>query len=404
MTNQTWTKKYEPKKSSDVIGQSKPITSLKEFILNYKHQKKKAALIYGPPGSGKTSSVYAVGNELNLEVLELNASDVRKKDAVNSILSAASQQKSLFYKGKIILVDEVDGMSGTKDRGGLQEVLRLIEISSFPMILILENPYDQKFSALRKKTSMIEFKELDYKAVYEVLKKICSAEKIQHEETVLKALARRTGSDVRAAINDLFTLTNDSKKLTKQSLEDLGERNVTDNMNNALLKIFKTLDPKIAITAFDNVNEDFDKIFLWIDQNLPREYTKPEDLYNAYEAVSKADVFNGRIRRNQQWRFLVYINALLSAGIATAKKEKYKTMQEYKPTTRILKLWQAKMKYMKRKAIAEKISAKTHCSTKRAIQDTLPYLQVIFQKNKKMSSEIAQHLDLEKEEIEWLRK
>jgi len=115
-------------------------------------------------------------------------------------------------------------------------------------------------------------------------------------------------------------------------------------------------------------------------------------------------VFKGRIRRWQHWRFLVYINDLITAGIALSKDEKYKGFTKYGPTTRIFKLWKAKMKYMKRKAIAEKIAEKTHSSKKSIIQNTLPYMQVIFKKNKKSGDDLAEYFKLDKEEVDWLRK
>src|SRR3989338_6163149 len=118
--------------------------------------------------------------------------------------------------------------------------------------------------------------------------------------------------------------------------------------------------------------------------------------------LSKADVFNIRIRRWQHYRFLVYINALITAGIAAAKNEKYKNLVEYKPTGRILKLWWAKQKSMKKKAIAEKIAEKTHSSKKEIIKSTMPYLPIMF-KNKEMRGNIISELDLNDEEAEWLK-
>jgi replication factor C large subunit len=260
---------------------------------------------------------------LGYEIIEVNASDFRNKDKINSIIGNAIKQMSLFATSKIILVDEIDGLSGSKDRGGISEITKLIAESSFPVLLTANNPWDNKFSSLRNKTEMIEFPSLDYKDIFKVLKRICDKENISYEDDTLKTFARRCGSDVRAAINDLQTFTND-KKLTKETLEELSDRNKTEKITSALLKIFKTTDANIARNALNNIDEDFDKVMLWIDENLPKEYIIPEDLARAYDKVSKADVFSRRIRRRQHWRFLIYINALLSAGIATAKDEKYK--------------------------------------------------------------------------------
>ena len=62
------------------------------------------------------------------------------------------------------------------------------------------------------------------------------------------------------------------------------------------------------------------------------------------------------------------------------------------------------MKYQKRKSIASKIAEKTHTSSRKALQDTLPYLSVIFKENKKLADQIAQEFNLDKDEIEWLKK
>jgi len=401
---QPFTIKYKPKKTSEIIGQDTAGRKLKNFVVNFKRQKKNAVLVYGPSGVGKTVSVHALANELDLEILEVNASDVRNAEQINSMIGSAAGQMSLFSKGKIILVDEVDGLSGTKDRGGLLAITKLIEKSSFPLILTITNPWDYKFNKLRRKTEMIEFSPLDYSDVFEILKEICDNEKIKYDELVLKGLARRAGNDARAAINDLETLSIETKELTKKNLEELGERNQQDTILNALFKIFKTTDPKIAISAFDNVKENLDEQLLWLDENLPKEYTNPKDLAKAYDKLSKADVFNRRIKRWQHWRFLVYINALITAGIAVSKDEKYKTRVEYKPTGKLLKLWWAKQKSMKKKAIAQRIAEKTHTSTKEVLKITLPYLQVSFKKNKDFRNELINELDLSKEEVEWLRK
>ena len=137
---QPFTIKYQPKKIGEIIGQDTAIKNLKNFVVNFKRQKKNAALLYVPSGVGKTISVHALANELNLEILEVNASDVRNAEQINSLVGSAVGQMSLFSKGKIILVDEIDGLSGMKDRGGLLAITKLIEKSSFPMILTMTNP------------------------------------------------------------------------------------------------------------------------------------------------------------------------------------------------------------------------------------------------------------------------
>ncbi len=378
------------------------LVQLRDFLSTFKKQKKKAAFLYGPSGTGKTSAVYALAEELGLEILELNASDVRNADGIQSRLGVASQQMSLFSKSKVILVDEADGLAGNNDRGGATAIASLIADTKFPIVLTANDPWESKLSSVRTKSVMIEFPAYDYLAITAILKAMCDREKITYDESVLKTLARRCGGDLRAAITDLQTIAS-FNQITKESLSVLGDRDKEDSMTNALTKVFKNSDPAIAIAAFDTVGEDLDGAFLWVDENLPKEYTQPKDLARAYDALAKADVYRGRIRRRQHWHFLTYVNALLSAGVAVAKDQKYPGVVSYAQTMRLLKIWQANMKYQKRKAIAEKLAPLMHSSMKRMIKE-LPFIQVLFKQNTPAAKTLAEQAELDPEEVEWLGK
>lgn len=399
-----WTLKYQPTTLAQFSFLTDQIQKMQFFVSNFKKQKKKALLLHGPTGTGKTAVVHALARDCNYELIEINASDVRNKDAVLSLIGSAAKQMSLFSSGKIILVDEVDGLSGHQDRGGLGAIEEVIETTAFPIIMTCHDASDKKMKGLLKVAQPLVFPPLDYTAITEILKHICDKEKILYEETALKTLARQAAGDIRAAINDLQALAAQTKeKITLQQLEELGFRNKQQAIEDALLKVFKIKDATIALQAYENVSEDLDQIALWVDENLPKEYTAPEALARAYEALSRADVFRGRIRRWQHWGFLVYVNALLSAGVAVSKTERNKNQIAYEQTKRILQLWIAKQKYAKRQAISQKIAAQIHSSPRYVIQHMLPYVKHIFQHNKEMSAKISEDLELEEEEVQWLR-
>jgi replication factor C large subunit len=384
-----------PKTVSEVQGHDTTVEKLVNYVRNYKAG---AVLAYGPTGCGKTSSIYAIAKKMNYEILEVNASDLRNKDKMNAIVGGSVGQMSLFNRGKLILVDEIDALSGMKDRGCLQALAKIIAKSTWPIILIADDPWSSKLSDVRKKSSMIEFRTLTYLSVMKVLKRICAEEEIKYDEDILKALARKAGGDVRGAVNDLQAMTAIDKKLDSYD-GVIDDRLQTESIFNALKLVFKSKTPSNVIRAFDNVDVDFRDIKMWIDQNLPYEY-ESKDLCRAYDALSRADVFNGRIMRWQYWRFMVYINYLQTVGVALAKEERSKKFVNYKRSGRILKLWQAKMKYGKKKAIAEKVAAATHTSKKRALKDTLPYLKKIFENGS--GAEIAEELELNPEEVKFL--
>mgnify|MGYP000008757995 FL=1 len=92
-----WTKKYQPKKLSELQGNEDTVTKLRELIL-----KKKPALLHGTVGCGKTSSVYALADELDYDIIEINASDFRNKQHINDVIKNSLEQQSLFNRGKLV--------------------------------------------------------------------------------------------------------------------------------------------------------------------------------------------------------------------------------------------------------------------------------------------------------------
>ena len=393
---------YAPKNLSEVKGQEDAVKDVRYYIEKFPTTKHKALLLYGPSGTGKTGSAIAAAHDYDLEFVETNASDVLNKEQVNATFGAALKQGSLFGRRKLILIDEVDGISGQEDRGGMQALLELLEKGTYPVILTCTNPFDYSFNNLRKLCTLVAFEKIPVQAIHEHLRYICDKEGISFEEGALKQLARQSGGDMRGALTDL-EIASIRGKITAAVLEELGFREQQDSMPNALTKILKTTDPKIAAEAFVRIEEDQDEQFLWLDKNIPAEYTKAEDLARAYDALSIADIYRRRIRRWQHWRFMVYINSFLTAGVACAKDEKDPHFAKYTPTGRLLKIWWANRKQEKKKKIAQKVAARTHTSTKRALQSTVAPLQTIFRKNKEMSGQLTSYFGFDEEEVAWLR-
>ena len=380
-----WTDKYKPLTTKQVIGQESAITKIKNNLNT-------PLLLYGPTGTGKSTVVYTIAKELNYEIVEINSSQKRNKEGILEVLGNSLKQQSLFHKGKIILIDDIDAISGTKDRGCIPAITSLITKTKYPILFTSTDPWVDKLSALRKKTQLIEFQKIPKLKIIAKLQYIASQEKIEFDTKDIKQIAEKSEGDIRAAINDLQTNTINNKLTLKNN----PERETTKDIKFCLNKILKdrTMENNILMKTNTNINE----VFLWIDENLPKEYNSKE-LIPAYNFLSRADVFNGRIRRWQYWRFLVYINTFLTSGISISKKEKKNTNTNYTRTTRILKLWQAKMRNAKKQTICEKISDLTHCSKKRAMQDTFPFLKEILS-----NPEISSELNLGEDEISWLNK
>jgi len=400
-----WTEKYKPEKIIEVIQQ--PIEIVKRTTL-----KNKPLLIYGPTGIGKTSAIHALAKDLDYEIYEINASNLRNKEQIKKLLGFASKQKSLFKKGKIILIDELEGLSSA-DRGAVKTIIDVIKESSFPIVLIT-NDFDlEKIQPIKKQCLFLEFPKLEKGLIKERLIEICKKEKLKYEEEAISYLARSCLGDLRSAINDLQTLSNE--KITKESILNLGIRDKTEEINHILLKIFKTTDLNIAHNSLENssvnlidygrsarspaIFSDDNALIYWIDENLPRNYS-PGDLEEAYNMLSKADVFQGRIRRRQTYRYLVYISYLISAGVANAKKEKpiqlifKKTRRSPKQNFRLWSLI-SRRKYI----VADKLSPMTRLSTKRNLEE-IPYIKFLL----KRDIQLQHSLEFDKQDTDFINK
>lgn len=395
-SKETWAEKYRAVKLRDFKGQEEAIAKLKYFMINFR-KGKRAAILYGPAGSGKTSLVNALARDMGFEIIEMNASDLRNRDQIESVLNQASNQKSLFAKSKILLIDEIDGISGYYDRGGIKAISDLIYSARFPVFMTANDVWDRKFNELRRKVELIQVKEIDYKAITEVLNDVCAKEKIKIRGDLLKAVAIKSKGDARAAINDLQSIASDKDYLCKIDVSSIDEREREESIFNAMQKIFKAakIDSQLLDT-FDTVNMPIDEVFLWMDENIPVEYKNKDEIANAYDALSIADVFKGRIHRQQHWRFLVYEYALLTAGIAASKKQARIGFTKYNKPQRILKMWFAKQRNAKKRSIAGKIARATHTSLRKTLRE------FSLMKEFLKSGNIQQNLRLNDDEIEFL--
>jgi replication factor C large subunit len=396
-----WTEKYRPRKFEDIKGQDEIIPRIREFITSFNLQRrggkitKKALILHGAPGTGKTTLAYVAANETNSEIFELNASDLRNREKLQEILKPAVEQKSLTKKGKIILIDEVDGISAV-DRGGLTKLLSLIELTPFPMIITANDAWSRKLSPLRKKTELLQLKNIDYKTIKDVMIQILRKEKLFINNDSLTQIAVKAKGDLRAAINDLQSIS----EIKDPSKLKLDERNKETDIFNALRFIFKGKPTNETLKIFDSINMTIDEIILWVEENIPTEYQGIE-LAKAYDALSRVDVFKGRIYKQQYWRFLVYENILLSYGISASKsKTSTRTgFTSYKKPTRILKIWLNNQRTAKKKSIAKKYAKYVHVGEKRALRE-FPIIKQIIISNPK----IQQELKLNEEEIVYLKR
>src|SRR5437016_12465822 len=111
MSVEPWTIKYKPRTSKEVAGNKPAIEKLRDWIDSWSKGRpsKAAVLLYAPAGVGKTSVTEALARARGGDLVENNASDKRSRDIIAKVAGQASTQSTIFSRGRLIRVDEIDG-------------------------------------------------------------------------------------------------------------------------------------------------------------------------------------------------------------------------------------------------------------------------------------------------------
>lgn len=400
-----WAVKYRPKSLTNVIGNREAIQKLADWVRSWDDgpPKKRAVFIHGPPGIGKTVSVEAIANDLHMELVEKNASDYRTEDAINHFAGLASQFGSFFEKRRVVLLDELDGLTGTADKGGVRATTDVIKVARCPIVLIANNAYDPRFSNLRSYCLLLEFKKPSVGEILKLLKTIGENEKIDAGEDALKFVAQRSESDVRSAVNDFQALAQGKGKLAYEDVSWLSHRDRQDTIFNVLRMIIYGKTCAGAKQAVNMSDVDIDMLLEWVYENIPDHFTDPHDLAEAMKALSTADIYRRRIRSSRDWSLLRYVIDYLTAGVAMSRQNtKASGWIPFKFPSRIQMLSRSRAERATQLSIGRKIKQKCHISAFRASKEVLPYLRIIFESNAEMAAGLAKWLDLDQDMIGYI--
>ncbi|MDN7024200.1 replication factor C large subunit [Methanoculleus sp. FWC-SCC1] len=310
-----WTEKYRPCSLGDIVGNTSAVRQMYEWAKTWTPQSKPLVL-YGKPGIGKTSSAYALANDMNWEVVELNASDQRTKQVIDRIAGSSSTTGSLSgAQRKVIILDEADNLHAHADRGGARAIVDIIAHSRQPIILIA-NDYYGLAKELKKVTEPVQFRALQARSIAPRLRYICSAEGIACPEEVLAAIAERAGGDMRAAVNMLHAAAIGRETLQAGDIHT-GEKDERSTIFDLVAAVFGKRGDEALLKVSYDVEDTPDTIEQWIEGNLQH---MPDFASRArgYDSISRADEYIGRTYRRQYYTLWRYATALMLLGVADA--------------------------------------------------------------------------------------
>lgn len=395
-----WSEKYRPKKVSEILGNSGAVQKFVGWIDKWP-SKKKAALLHGPAGVGKTSTVLAYAAEKDYDLVEINASDWRNKERIESVVGLASSQASIDKPQKMILVDEVDGIAGREDQGGLAALTKLISRTGAPIVLVANNPWEQRLASLRNSCELIQFSRIRQPTVTSYLKQISAKEGLAIRDEVLKAISEKADGDLRSAINDLQFTSRGFAKPSLEDLESLARRDKVKNVFDGLSEIFRSRSLASARRAAENLDVDLDTFFVWILDNIPNQFSGSEELSAAMNALARADVYLRRIQRTRKWIFLRYAVPLMTGGVYLAAKSGARRYGRFSYPDKLRFMSRTRTVRTLLRSINEKIGGKCHMSVRKANLEMRPFLKLILNKPR-IGQDMAGFFSLTEEEVKLL--
>ncbi|MFM5881845.1 replication factor C large subunit [Methanobrevibacter gottschalkii] len=396
-----WTDKYRPQELSAMVGNKKEIKIITDWVNAWKSNNPQIPLLLvGPPGIGKTTLAQIIAKQFS-EYIELNASDKRSQEVIKRTIGESSSSRSLFGdEYKLIILDEVDGIHGSNDRGGVKAIGEIIKSSKHPMILIANDFYSKRLQSIKPKCQVIKMKKSRWNSISKLLREIAIKEGVDANPQALKEIAVKSQGDVRSAINTLQALSSKDVKLELSDVENMKTKDTRSDIFNAISGVLKSKTPAHVKEAMW-IEEDPTLVMEYIAENIPREYKKKDEIKKAYDYISKADIFFGRTLSSRNYGYWKYASDFMGIGVSNSKHETYKKFTKIQTPTIFTLMSRNRGKRNLRDEIAEKMSVKLHISHSIAIS-MFPYLEIMF-KNDELAWEISDYLELEDTEIKRFR-
>jgi predicted ATPase len=312
-----------------ILNREDQVENIKNILINFELNKqdlliKKGIYIYGEPGTGKTTFVTNILKEMNYDIINYDAGDIRNTSVIEDITKHNMSDKnimSLFHKKirKIaVIMDEIDGMNNG-DKGGINTLIKLIrpkktkkqkfeEITLNPVICIGNYKVDKKIKELMKVCSVIELKTITTPQIHTIINSLFLDNEVIDEPTKMKIMNYVQG-DLRK-LNNIYNLylnkpsifktsiienilqiksySDDTKKITYKLINN----HYSLNEHNAIMN--ETDRTSVGLLWHENIIDNIDK--------LDKQISIPFYL-NQLENICFADYIDRITFQKQIWQF-----------------------------------------------------------------------------------------------------
>ena len=225
---------------NNILNRDSIKEEIKNLLKNFNQNKnnfsvKRGIYIYGAAGIGKTQFINNILKELDYDIVNYDAGDIRNKSVIDTITRQNMADKSIIslftkvQKPIAIVMDEIDGMN-SGDKGGINSLIKLIrpkktkkqkleEISYNPIICISNYHIDKKINELMRVCESFEIPTPTDEQIIMLIKKILP--KISNNNVLLKNLTHYIQGDLRKLDNILNIYKNKNSIIKSEIIENI---------------------------------------------------------------------------------------------------------------------------------------------------------------------------------------
>ena len=355
-----WSEKYRPQRLIDLIGNE---DARKSFVEWFKKWRKgtKPLLLVGPPGIGKTTMANLASRDFNFDMISLNASDIRNKKNIQEILEPVLGNQTVLGQ-PMIFIDEVDGIHGRSDYGGVEALINILKESTIPIILAANNGSSDKMKKIKKVVKTIVLRPLPPRLLRLYLNMILEKENAQINPGILIKLISESNGDIRSMLNSSQALVTGFEPFTERTFESLDiEEGINAFYKSQSIDEARAVLYSMRIDPREKINAFYSSIITSNVSHLEME--------NFLQVISEADLLYGRIMKTQEWRLLRYLDSIL---LSLYKKDTTIRYSQYNLSWQVLN--RLRWDGSKFKSISKNLSKQLHISSSTFATFYLPYI------------------------------
>jgi replication factor C large subunit len=322
-----WSEKHRPKLVQEMVGNEDARLAALKWLAGWVSGSKPLLLV-GPPGSGKTTLVHALARQFDYDLVEMNASDTRNKDALRTRITPVLQNTTNLLGRKIMLfLDEVDGISGREDSGGLDALVDLMKEPTVPVIMAA-NEKSTKIKDLAKVCKTVEFSPVPPRLLLLFLDHVLHSEGVKLGPGDRISIVNNSRGDIRSMLNSAQSRAAGYATVSNRDIVDIDIAAAINGYFNAgsLEKATQFIakadasypDPRYGASPEDRRKDMLAALF----SSIVSSHVGHDDLAFMLDVLSKADMMVGRANSRREWRLLKYVSSIIASGLYEKSRQK----------------------------------------------------------------------------------